>query len=43
MLDCLVMTKTLSHNDDDFRSSFASPDPAPEAHAVTSLLWGSKV
>jgi len=24
------------------RSSFASPDPAPEAHAVTSLLWGSK-
>ena len=43
MLDCLVMLKTFSYTDDDFRSSFASPEPAPEAHAVTSLLWGSKV
>ena len=28
---------------DNSRSSLVSPDPAPESHAVASLLWGAKV
>ena len=28
---------------DNSRSSLLSPDPAPESHAVASLLWGAKV
>ena len=28
---------------DHSRSSLLSPDPAPESHAVASLLWGAKV